>query len=87
MVPNPNMSKYKKGTKAYLMANKFNMVYTRMLKSLEHVFNGHPDSLNDALGLMYSLKLHLKKLIRTPIDPDGDPDVGPNAGPTFEFTP
>lgn len=87
MVPNPKMTKFKEGTKAYLMAEMFNEVYTKMLKSLEHVFNGYPDSLNDALGLMYSLKLHLKKLIRTPIDPDGDPDVGPNAGPTFEFTP
>lgn len=87
MVPNPSMSKFKKGTKAYKKAEKLNKIYTAMLKSLENVFNGHPESFKDSLGLMFSLKIHLKELIKTPIDPDGDPDIGPNAGPPFDFVP
>lgn len=87
MIPNPKMSKYKKGSLAYLTAKEFNKVYTKLLKSLERIFNGYPDDLKDALGIMYSLQVHLDKLIRTPVHPDGDPDVGPNAGPTFDFTP
>jgi len=87
MVSNPRMSKYTPGSKAYRQAERFNKVYTKLLKSLEGVFNGYPDTLQDALGLMYSVDLHLRNLVRTPIDDNGDPDVGPNAGPTFDFTP
>ena len=87
MVTNPHMSKYTPGSTAYRKAERFNKVYTKLLKSLENVFNGHPDSLNDALGLMYSVDLHLRNLVRTPVDDNGDPEVGPNAGPTFDFTP
>ncbi|XP_068752704.1 uncharacterized protein [Montipora capricornis] len=87
MIPNPVMNKYKPGSKAYLQAERFNKVYTKLLKSLHNVFNGQPDTLKDALGIMYSVDLHLKKLVHTSIADDGDPDVGPNAGPTFDFTP
>lgn len=87
MVSNPRMSKYSPGSKAYRQAERFNKAYTTLLKSLNNVFNGHPHKLKDALGLMYSVDLHLRNLVRTPIDDNGDPDVGPNAGPTFDFTP
>ena len=65
----------------------FNKVYTKLLKSLEYVFNGYPETLDDAVGLMYSVDLHLSKLLRTPVEDNGDPYIGPNAGPTFDFTP
>ncbi|CAH3157234.1 unnamed protein product [Porites evermanni] len=87
MVPNPRMSKYKKGSNAYWQAERLNKVYTKLLQSLDNVFNGHPETLKDALGLMFSVDLHLRNLLATPIDDNGDPDVGPNAGPTFDFTP
>ncbi|KAK3740673.1 hypothetical protein QZH41_019042, partial [Actinostola sp. cb2023] len=87
MIPNPQMSKYKKDSRAYFLADQFNKAYTKLLKSLDYVFNGHPDKINDALGLMFSVQLHLKNLVGTPIHPDGDPDIGPNAGPTWDFVP
>ena len=87
MIPNPRMTKYVKGSMAYRQAVRFNKVYTKLLKSLENVFNGRPDTLGDALGLMYSVDLHLTKLLRTPVEDNGDPYIGPNAGPTFDFTP
>ena len=85
MIPNPKMSKYKKGSLAYIKAQDFNMVFNKLLKSLEHIFNGHPNDLKDAFGLMYSLQVHLDKLVRQPVEKHGDPDVGPNAGPAFDF--
>ena len=87
MISNPRMSNYKDGSKAYNQAQIFNKVYTKLMKSLHNVFNGHPEALNDTIGLMYSVHFHLKKLVSTPIDDNGDPYVGPNAGPTFDFTP
>lgn len=87
MISNPRMEKYVEGSKAYRQAVRFNKIYTKLLKSLENVFNGHPETLDDALGLMYSVDLHLTNLLRTPIYDNGDPYIGPNAGPTFDFTP
>lgn len=81
------MARYIPGSKAHRQAQRFNRVYTKLLKSLDNVFNGQPDTLKDALGLMFSVDLHLKKLVHTPIADDGDPEVGPNAAPTFDFTP
>ena len=81
------MARYGPDSKAHRQAKRFNQVYTKLLKSLDNVFNGQPDTLKDALGLMYSVDLHLKKLVHTPIADDGDPEVGPNAAPTFDFTP
>lgn len=82
------MSRYQPGSKAYRQAVRFNKAYTRLLKSLamDKVFNGHPDTVRDAIGCMYSVDIHLKRLVKTPIEDKGDPLVGPNAGPTFEFT-
>ena len=71
MIPNPLMTKYVKASVAYRQAVRFNKVYTKLLKSLENVFNGRPDTLGDALGLMYSVDLHLTKLLRTPVEDNG----------------
>lgn len=88
MIPNPKLSDYTPGSKAYRQAVLFNKAYTKLFKSLENAFNGNPhEGLENAIGLMYGVELHLKKLLRTPVDDDGDPDIGPNAGPTFDFTP
>ena len=43
--------------------------------------------MEDATGLMYGVELHLKALLRAPVDDNGNPDIEPNTGPTFEFTP
>ena len=81
------ITKYNPNSKAYRQAERFNKVYTKLLKSLNNVFNGQPDTLKDALGIMYSVDLQLRRLVHTPIADDGDPYVGPNAGQTFDFTP
>ena len=87
MVNNPRYVKYAKGSRADVLNKEFNRIYTNLLRSLEVVFNGHPEKFDDALGLMFSVDRHLKMLVQTPLEEQGDPTVGPNAGPTFEFMP
>ena len=88
MVRNPRMDMYAPGSRAHFQAEIFNEVYTKLLKALQVAFNGNPKEIENALGLMFSVELHLRNLVRTPIDDvNGNPEVGPNAGPTFTFTP
>lgn len=87
MVNNPRLIKYPPGSRADVLNKEFNRLYTNLLRSLHVTFNGHPDKFVDALGLMFSIDRHLKRLVQTPLEKNGDPYVGPNAGPTFEFMP
>lgn len=48
--------------------------YTGLLTALHRVFNGHPDELDDSVGLMYQLQVQAKKLLQTPA-PDGSGKV------------
>ena len=67
MIPNPRLSDHTPGSKAYKQAVLFNKAYTKLLKSLEHACNGHPETMEDATGLMYGVELHLKALLRAPV--------------------
>ena len=88
MVQDPKMSMYAPGSRAHSKAVLFNKVYTRLLRALEITFNGNPSDIQKDISLMFSVELHLRNLVRTPIDDvNGNPEVGPNAGPTFTFTP
>jgi len=87
MVNNPRLRKFVPGSQADVLNREFNRLYTNLLRSLDVAFNGHPEKFGDAVGLMFSIDRHLKRLVRTPLEQDGDPTVGPNAGPTFEFIP
>ena len=74
-------------TQAFTAAVKFNINYTRLLKSLDNVFNGHAGQIYDAIGLMVPLFNELQELVQIPIDIHGDQYMGPNVGPTYDFTP
>lgn len=87
MVSNPRLIKFTPGSRADVQNREFNRLYTNLLRSLEVTFNGRPEKFGDALGLMFSIDRHLKRLVRTPLEENGDPTVGPNAGPTFDFMP
>ena len=67
MIPNPRLSDHTPGSKAYKQAVLFNKAYTKLLKLLEHACNGHPETMEDATGLMYGVELHLKALLRAPV--------------------
>ena len=87
MVSNPRLIKFTPGSRADVQNREFNRLYTNLLRALEVTFNGRPEKFGDALGLMFSIDRHLKRLVRTPLEENGDPTVGPNAGPTFDFMP
>ncbi|XP_035665941.1 uncharacterized protein LOC118409176 [Branchiostoma floridae] len=86
-LPNPSSSKYPPGSRARKMSDRFNEKYTSLLICLHDMFNGNPRNMKKCFGLMSSLTVDAKKMVQTPIDPDGDPNIGPNVAPTFEWYP
>ncbi|XP_066288239.1 uncharacterized protein [Branchiostoma lanceolatum] len=84
-VSNPQTERYPPGSQVRKYSDNFNKIYTGLLKCIHEAFNGAPDKIKDCMGMMSSLTAWGKKLVRTPVDPDGDPEIGPNAAPTFEF--
>lgn len=81
MVANPKLTDYPEGSQAHYACNAFNYAYTSLLKTLHTTFNGDPDSLTPAIGLMESLKEQAMDLATIEL---GD---GANAGPSFEYQP
>ncbi|MBD2757137.1 ferritin-like domain-containing protein [Spirosoma validum] len=81
MWPNPKMDDYPKDTQAYINSRFFNYNYTSLLNCLHQTFNGQPDKINTAMGIMFSLRLYALKLLAIP-DPN---HPGYVAGPSFEY--
>lgn len=74
---------YKFGSKAYTKAKTFNEMYSKLLHSLQIVFNGNVDNFDNTIGMMKPLLIYGDQLVQTPIEDDGNPEIGPNAGPTY----
>ncbi len=81
VVTNPASSMYPPGSRLTSLNNTFNYTYTALLKSLHLVFNGQPDRLGPAIGLMESLKEQALVLMSSEVVP------GQTAGPTFTYQP
>jgi hypothetical protein len=81
VVTNPSASLYPPGSHLASLNNTFNYTYTALLKSLHLVFNGQPDRLGPAIGLMESLKEQALVMMSTEVVP------GQTAGPTFTYQP
>lgn len=71
--PNTALSDYTPGTAAFNDATEFYNTYIRLLHSLDKSFNGEPEAMNSALGIMYELKLIASKVVQHRFDPD-DPN-------------
>jgi len=60
---------------------EFALSYSNLLNALHDTFNGHPQTINDVMGLMYDLKVTAPRLMTTPI-----PGLaGVTVGPSFEY--
>ncbi|WP_316839859.1 ferritin-like protein [Pedobacter gandavensis] len=81
MTDNPKMADYPVDTIAYKNSKFFNFTYTNLLNSLHDTFNGEPEKINEAMGLMYSLRLYAGKLLASE-DPSNPGHV---AGPSYEY--
>jgi len=82
MLDDPDMVLYPPGSRALILAEQFSRTYQALLKGLHRTFNGEPGYLREAIGLMYSVDLAARELMRTP---SGLKD-GSTAGPTFQLT-
>lgn len=80
-VENPSRATYPSGSRAANANNTFNYTYTSLLKALHIAFNGHPERIDDAIGLMESLKELASALMSI------DVGNGNTAGPSFEYNP
>jgi len=76
---------YAEGSLPRNLCDTFNYTYTCLLKALHIAFNGRPDTLPAAIGLMFSLKEQFMEMTQFPVDPS-QPD-GPFAAPSFEYQP
>ena len=81
MVPDPTASGYRPGSRARLLSDQFNYTYTTLLNALHVTFNGTPAALNQAMGLMFELKVIADQLVATV-----DETTGKQATPTFEYS-
>ncbi|MEA2372602.1 MAG: hypothetical protein QOH12_2996 [Solirubrobacteraceae bacterium] len=81
LVVNPTTETYAPGSGARRANDNFNYTYTSLLKSLHATFNGQPDELMTAVGLMESCKTQALEMGRLAV---GD---GTFAGPSFSYQP
>jgi Ferritin-like len=80
-IKNPTASTYPAGSQARYACDTFNYTYTSLLKTLQMTFNGSPDRLGNAIGLMESLKEQAMSLVNI------DLGNGKKAGPSFAYQP
>jgi hypothetical protein len=83
IVEDPKQADYPPGSAAAIQSQAFNTYYSSLLKALDQSFNGNPDKINEAIGLMYDLNIQAKLLMATPMT-DGS---GKFAAPTWEYLP
>lgn len=81
IVESPKSNLYPPGTVQRVASDTFNQLYSNLLRALHITFNGQPDNLDTAIGVMFDLKLQAIKLMGIPIG------NGTNAAPCYEFVP
>lgn len=79
--PNCKIADFPVNTQARTRVTQFAYNYANLLNSLHHAFNGHPERLDTAIGLMYDLRVLSAALMQTP-DPANS---SLNVGPSFEY--
>jgi len=80
IVSNAKASQFAAGSRARLLADQFNLSYSRLLNALHTTFNGTPDALDHAMGLMYETEVTAGRLVAT-----RDEVTGLQAAPPFEY--
>jgi hypothetical protein len=81
MKPNPKIADFALGTQARTRVQEFSLAYSSLLNALHIAFNGHPEKIDSAIGLMYELKMIAVSLMQTSAGDGSDA----TAGPSFEY--
>ncbi|UIP30185.1 ferritin-like protein [Photobacterium sp. TLY01] len=76
---NAKAQDYPEGSVARRYAEQTNYTYSSLLNSLHHTFNGEPQQLDHAMGLMYELRLSVQKMVTI------DLGNGEFAAPPFQY--
>jgi rubrerythrin len=76
---NPTPASYPAGSKAIGLSEAFDRAYTSLLESLHSTFNGTPEDLGTAVGLMFQCKNLARELMETELP------GGKCAGPSFQY--
>ncbi|UTM59890.1 ferritin-like protein [Photobacterium sp. CCB-ST2H9] len=77
--PSAKAEDYPAGSVARRYADQTNYTYSSLLNSLHHTFNGEPQQLDHAMGLMYELRLSVQKMVTI------DLGNGVYAAPPFQY--
>jgi hypothetical protein len=77
MVDNPTEEMYPPGSHVAMLSHAFTEGYSSLLNALHDSFNGHPASIDAAIGLMYQLRLQAQTLMAAPLPSDARKTAGP----------
>jgi hypothetical protein len=83
MIDNPDTQALDPNSRARLLSEEFNQAYANVLNALHTTFNGEPEHIQPAVGLMFSLTVLAESLMQTPTGPASEV----NAGPSFQYHP
>lgn len=81
MKPDPTADQFPEGSFGRLLSDAFTEGYSNVLNSLHEAFNGKPEKIQAAIGLMYQLRLQARRLMSTPLK-DGETATG---GPVYRY--
>lgn len=79
--PNCKIADFAPGTAARTRIEQFAYNYSSLLNALHLAFNGEPERLTAAIGVMYDLRVLAVALMQT----EADPKTGLTVGPSYEF--
>jgi hypothetical protein len=79
MQRDPRMEDYPQG-ELRDRAVAFNVAFSELLRKIQAAFDGAPEQLLPAVGLMFDIRYTAVELMKNPL-----PGTGFNAGPTFEY--
>ena len=83
MRDNPSSKGLDPSTRAYKESKMFHSTYRTLLRTLDQVFNGDPESISEALAIMESLKVQAKFLMALPVD--ASQPHGETCGLVFDY--
>jgi len=66
MEDDPKLSRLKPGSESRVAAESFSRSYTSLLSALQFAFDGQPSRIDDAIGVMYEMRLLAQKVLALP---------------------
>ncbi|MEE9344786.1 MAG: ferritin-like protein [Methylococcales bacterium] len=81
MKSDPTSEQFPEDSYGRVLSNNFTEGYSSLLNSLHEAFNGAPDKIETAIGLMYQLRFMAQKLMTTPLK-KGEIATG---GPVYKY--